>query len=132
MKQKNPYSDLVSIMQNQGAKYNPPSVTLGKVINPLPDLIILIGDLQVDKENLLLADDLQEHHRLINMPLTTAAGSTDQTSVADHGTHSHNMNQIGFDDWDIKVESCLVKNDLVAVLPLAGYQKYIVLCKVVS
>ncbi len=48
MDQKNPYSDLVKIMQNQGARYNPPSVALGKVISPCPDLIILIGDLQVD------------------------------------------------------------------------------------
>lgn len=132
MNQKNPYSDLVTMMQSQGAKNNPPFVMLGKVINSLPDLLIMIGDLQVDLDNLLLAEDLVEHRRQTGLAASTATGLTGPTAVGDQGSHDHNILQISYSGGQLSIESCLAKDDLVAVLPLEGYQKYIVLCKVVS
>ncbi len=132
MNPKNPYSDLVTMMQSQGTKYNPPFIMVGKVIHPLPDLLIMIGDLQVDSDNLLLAEDLVQHQRLSALAVSTATGLTGQTSVGDHGSHDHNIRQIGYSGGQLSIASCLAKDDLVAVLPLEGYQKYIVLCKVVN
>ncbi len=132
MNEKNPYSDLVAMMQSQGAKNNPPFVMLGKVINPLPNLLIQIGDLQVDLDNLLLAEDLVEHQCLTELATATATGVTDQTAVGDHGSHNHHILQIAYTAGELNIASCLAKDDLVAVLPLEGYQNYIVLCKVVS
>lgn len=132
MNPKNPYSDLVTMMQSQGAKSNPPFIMLGKVIHLLPDLLIMIGDLQVDRDNLLLADDLVQHQRLTALALSAATGLTTQTAIGDHGSHDHPIQQIGYSGGQLSIASCLAKDDLVAVLPLEGYQKYIVLCKVVS
>ncbi len=51
----NPYIEILKHMQDQGAKYNPPSIQLGEMIN---SNTCKIGDLQIDKDNLLIADDL--------------------------------------------------------------------------
>lgn len=132
MNHKNPYSELVTMMQSQGAKSNPPAVTLGKVLSPYPNLVVLVGDLQVDKDNLLLADDLLEHQRLTGLATTAATGSTSTAAVGDHGSHAHSIGQIGYTGGKLTVASCLAKDDMVAVLPMEGYQKFIVLCKVVN
>jgi hypothetical protein len=132
MNHKNPYSDLINMMQTQGAKYNSPSITLGRVINPLPNLIILIGDLQVDRDNLLVAEELGQHQRLGALAEAAATGFTDQTVISGYGGHSHNIRQVGYASGELTIEPCLNKDDLVAVIPMEGYQKYIVLCKVVS
>lgn len=55
----NPYSYLVSTIRKQGAVYNSPSVQLGKVVSVSP-LAVTIGELQLTKDNLLLADYLKE------------------------------------------------------------------------
>lgn len=44
-------------MRTQGAKYNTPYVQLGVVVSPDP-LTIKLGDLQIGKENLLVAEYL--------------------------------------------------------------------------
>lgn len=54
----NPYSDLVNLMRKQGAVYNPPAVQLAKVLTPPPNLTIQTGDIQIDKDNILIADYL--------------------------------------------------------------------------
>ena len=76
MRSKNPYSEMVKIMQDQGAKYNPFSVQLASVIAASP-LTIRAGDLQLTRDNLLVADSLLSNYsRQINLPSTTASGST--------------------------------------------------------
>ncbi|KJR48395.1 hypothetical protein UF75_1193 [Desulfosporosinus sp. I2] len=44
-------------MRTQGAKFNTPYVQVGVVVSPDP-LTIKLGDLQIGKENLLVADYL--------------------------------------------------------------------------
>lgn len=44
-------------MRTQGAKFNTPHVQVGVVVSPDP-LTIKLGDLQIGKENLLVADHL--------------------------------------------------------------------------
>lgn len=50
----NPYTGILNIMQEQGKKYNPPSICLGEIssINPLA---IKTGDLELDNEDLLVS-----------------------------------------------------------------------------
>lgn len=54
---KNPYSALINHMREQGGKNNTPYVQVGLVISPDP-LTIKLGDLQIGKDNLLVADYL--------------------------------------------------------------------------
>lgn len=50
-----PYIEILQRMRSEGAKFNPPGIQLGEMIN---STILKIGDLQVDKTNLLIADYL--------------------------------------------------------------------------
>ncbi|HEX2986105.1 MAG TPA: DUF2577 family protein [Caproiciproducens sp.] len=60
MKVNNPYNEMIAMMRRQGAKYNPPSIRFGKVIAPAPSLVISMGDLQIDKDNIIAFDGCQE------------------------------------------------------------------------
>lgn len=82
MRPKNPYSQLVKIMQEHGAKYNPPSVELATVISQSP-LTVLAGELQLGKDNLLVADYLlSAYSRKITIPNTTAGGTTTSGTIS--------------------------------------------------
>ena len=53
----NPYSGLLSMMQEQGAKNNPPTICLGEVITPEP-LTIKTEELVLDHDDVLVSDVL--------------------------------------------------------------------------
>lgn len=84
----NPYTGILGIMQEQGARFNPPSICLGEVVSPEPDLKIKTEDLILDKDDFLISDSL--------------------------------------------INNYLISGDIVALIPTANRQQYIVLCKVVS
>ncbi|KUO58970.1 MAG: hypothetical protein APF84_05815 [Gracilibacter sp. BRH_c7a] len=132
MNTQNPYSDLIAIMQSQGTKYNPPHLKIGKVTNPLPQLLIIVDELQLDRDNLLMSEHLLDHTRTAGMAATAGCGETAPAEVGEHGVHSHNIAQVGFAEGEINFRECLRQGDLVALLPLEKQQTYIVLCKVVS
>ncbi|MGB9813537.1 MAG: DUF2577 domain-containing protein [Thermovenabulum sp.] len=130
---KNPYSTLIKIMREQGAKYNPPSIQIGQVISPPPNIVIKIGDLQVDKDNILIADYLlPTYQRQISIPMTSGAGIMSSEIVGDHGTHTHTIYQLEISQGKIQTQDTLKSGDLVAVMPTEDRQTYIVLAKVVS
>jgi hypothetical protein len=112
MEPKNPYSELVMLMQVQGSKYNPPYTRVGQVTNPPPNLRIKMGDLQLDQDSLLISDILLDHDRQATLNATEGYGETTE--------------------GELQIESCLQKGSLVALLPLEKEQTYIVLSKVVS
>lgn len=60
---ENPYSKIIEIIKKQGATSNPPSIQIGKVIEPPPKLIIKIDDQQIDNDNILIADYLLKDHQ---------------------------------------------------------------------
>ena len=120
---RNPYSGLVNHMRTQGAKYNTPYVQTGTVISADP-LTIKLGDLQIGKESLLVADYLLPNYaRKITIPTTTATGSTTTESIMSVGIPD---GDITFTDYGLK------ENDIVALIPTLDEQTYIVLAKVVS
>src|SRR5690554_6524549 len=88
----NPFSDLVGVIQQQGASNNSPTVEIGTVVSPNP-LIVNIGDLPVDKDNLLVADHLLNgYKRQLTIPTTDATG---ETSEDGSGPHTHDVIKIG-------------------------------------
>jgi hypothetical protein len=143
MKPKNPYSDIVKIMQDQGAKYNTPYIQLGVVISPDP-LTIQVGDLQVSKDNLMVADYLlpnyaRKYTATGNIQLTESGsiGATDGTVVGPYGSHTHNvittnLNTNNTQNGDITLTDGFNANDVVALSPTLDGQTYIVFARLVS
>jgi len=109
-------------MREQGAKYNTPYVQIGVVISADP-LTIKLGDLQIDKDNLLVTDYLLPNYtRKITISNTPASGSTTMGTITN----------IGIPDGDIVFTDGLKGNDIVALIPTIDEQTYIVLARVVS
>lgn len=119
---RDPYVRILEHMRAQGGKNNTPYVQVGVVITPDP-LTIKLGDLQIDKENLLVADDLLPGYtRKITIPTTPATGSTTEEGIT----------SIGIPDGNISLTNGLKANDIVALIPTLDEQTYIVLTRLVS
>lgn len=54
----NPYSKMIEIIKDKGSAYNPPSIEIGILISPSPNVVIKVNDLQLDRDNLLTSDIL--------------------------------------------------------------------------
>lgn len=119
---RNPYNDIILKMRIQGAAYNPPSIDIGKVISSDP-LTIQINDTPLTKKSLLVSDFLLANYkRKMNIPSTSATGSTTDGSIT----------SIGIPNAELNFTDGLKAGDMVACLATSDGQKYIVLCKVVS
>lgn len=140
----NPYSSLIEIFREQGAKYNAPDLMIGEVLTEEP-LTIKVGDIQLDKDNLYIADYLLKDYEReyiseskINIQDGSASGSTSNTNISEHGSHKHNINSITISDGITKDEgkiktksSCLKTGDLVAIQQLNKTNQFIIYCKLV-
>lgn len=106
--QDNPYSTIIQIMRQEGAAYNPTGIVLAKVISPPPNLFIEAGEIQVGKENLLLADALLPgYKRSVN--IAAAEPVSGEMTYLD----------------------TLAVGDLLAVIPTYDGQTFVILAKVV-
>ena len=141
---KNPYSSLIEHMRTQGGKNNTPYVQIGLVVSADP-LTVKLGDLQISRDNLLVADHLlpdyaRKYELSGNIQFSESGdlGSTDSASVGDHGSHSHGITSLNIDtdnttqSGDLTFKDGLKANDIVALIPTLDEQTYIVLAKVVS
>lgn len=121
MRPKNPYSQLVKIMQDHGAKHNPPSIELATVISQSP-LAVLAGELQLGKDNLLVADYLLSgYSRAITLPNTTAGGATTAGTIS----------SINIPSGSLSFTDSLNAGDTLAVVQVDD-STYIILARVVS
>ena len=119
---KNPYVGLIEHMQKQGGKNNTPYIQTGVVITSDP-LTIKFGDLQLSKNDLLVADYLLPNYaRKITIPTTPASGSTTTGSIT----------SIGIPDGTITLTDGLKADDIVALIPTLDEQIYFVLARLVS
>ena len=115
------YNKILNLMENHGGKYNPPSIDIGVVISNKP-MTIKIGDLQLTKDNLLIADFLLANYkRKINISSTSASGNTSNGEII----------SVAIPDGEINLTDGLKENDIVACLATEDRQRYIVLCRVV-
>lgn len=119
---RDPFVRILEHMQEQGGKNNTPYVQMGLVVSADP-LTIKLGDLQIGKDNLLVADYLLPNYaRKISIPTTTASGTTATESVL----------TIGIPGGDITLTDGLKKDDVVALIPTPDEQIYFVLARLVS
>lgn len=149
---ENPYVGLLGIMQEQGSKFNPPSICLGEVVSPDPDLKIKTEDLILDTEDILINDILLDGYKRKVQDTSngqikisgTLSSSTESTSggsgEASFSSHSHSINGSATingececsGSGEITFKSYLTAGDIVALIPTENRRQYIVLCKVVS
>lgn len=96
-------------------------------------LTIKLGDLQIGKENLLVADYLlPDYARKINIPSTEGSGVMSSVTVGDYGSHTHDITELAITDGDIAFTDGLKKDDIVALTPSLDGQMYIVFARLVS
>lgn len=106
--QDNPYSTIIQIMRKEGAAYNTPGLMLATVVAPPPNLFIKVGEIQVGKASLLVADDLLPGYKR-NISIAAAEPVSGQMTFLD----------------------TLAPGDLLAVMPTYDGQTFIVLARVV-
>lgn len=147
MQANNPYTEILQMIRAHGSKYNPPSIQLAEVLAPPPNLIIKLGDIQVKKESIFIADYLLQYYRReyyangdLKFSDPSCSGSTDKRSDGD-SPHDHGVISITVETGDFKIKGeggeylyftdTLKPGDLLAVMPTYDMQTYIVLAKVV-
>jgi hypothetical protein len=120
-------------MRTQGGKNNTPYVQIGVVVSADP-LTIKLGDLQIGKDNLLVADYLLPNYtRKITIPITDGSGVMSSVSVGEHGSHTHEITELAIaEDGEIIFTEGLKADDIVALTPTPDGQIYIVLERLVS
>lgn len=107
-------------MRSKGAMDNPSSLQLGEIISIEP-LMIKIGELQLDKNNLLIAEHLLTHKRKFALNTTSASGSNG----------SGTLNNISISNGEFEFKSVLEVGNTVVCYPILKGQKYLVLEKVI-
>jgi hypothetical protein len=98
-------------------------------------LTIKLGDLQIGKENILIADYLlKDYEREIEIAETDGSGTMSSESVGDHGSHTHSISKIAVAEGGIVkfTNNGLEADDIVALTPTPDGQTYIVLAKLVE
>jgi len=121
----NPFNQLIQFMREEGGYYNPPSILLAEVVTPSP-LVIKIGDdLQIDKDNLKVADYLvANYEREIK-----SKGSLNVSATVSNGG---SLSSLTVNNGKIQFTDALKAGDLLAVIPTEDRQTFIVLCRVVD
>jgi len=106
---------------------------IGEVIESPPNIKITIlnGSVLLDKENSIFsAHILSGYQRNITIPKTNSEGETSSTSVGNHGSHNHDVTQIGL-TGNLSFNDTLEKGDKVIVLPSSSHQLYYIMDKAV-
>lgn len=107
-------------MRTQGGKNNTPYVQVGVVVSVDP-LTIKLGDLQIGKDNLLVAEYLLPNYAR----KYSASGNIKFVTTISVDTDNTQNGDLTFTDG-------LAENDIVALISTLDEQTYIVLAKVVS
>ncbi len=102
-----PYVKILNTMKSKGAESNSPTICVGQVISPPPNLIVQTKDLQLYKDDIYIADYLLSGYER-NVAITDGNGTTITTTDA------------------IKI------GDKLAIMPTSDLQTWIILCKVVE
>lgn len=81
----NPFSELINVLREEGSFYNEPSFYFAKVTSELPNLKVMLNDMELGKNNLLIDKTLLDRH---NYSISCAEGSIthnlkDKLSVGD-------------------------------------------------
>ena len=115
----NPFSELINVLREEGSFYNEPSFYFAKVTSELPNLKVMLNDMELNKNNLLIDKSLLDRH---NYSVSCSNGSL-----------THNLkDKLSVGD---KVEILFDNNALNVgdrVIMLRDNNKFIIISKVVS
>ncbi|MCK9326680.1 MAG: DUF2577 domain-containing protein [Bacteroidales bacterium] len=132
---QDPYSELLSKMRKQGESVNPPGIRLAEVVSPPPNIAIRIGEMPIDKDNILIADYLLPGYTreteqksagtiITHIPVPEEEPPTDYSEYTAMESLTH--------EGTVKFTDTLKAGDIVAAMPTEDGQTYIILTKVVS
>ena len=81
----NPFSELINVLREEGSFYNEPSFYFAKITSELPNLKVMLNDMELNKNNLLIDKSLLDRH---NYSVSCSDGSIthnlkDKLSVGD-------------------------------------------------
>lgn len=138
------------MMQEQGAKNNPPCVCLGEVVdaNPLTvkteDLILehddlLVSDVLVGGYKREISEEAQGTEAITGNLLSSTQNKSGGSGESAYASHNHEINNDATltgsytrkGEVQCEFKPYLKPGDLLAMIPTANGQQYIVLCKVV-
>lgn len=133
---EDPVAGIFNMMQNEGAKRNPPNLCTGKVISPPPNLSIKTGELELFKEDLKVADYLLKDYTrecyisgTLQSKTQSESGGSGDSSFA---SHFHSVSSQATVEGTVKFTDTLKEGDEVAMLPSYDGNTFFVLFKVVS
>ena len=80
-----PFNNLIDMFREEGKFYNEPSFYFAKVTSELPDLKVMLNDMELNKNNLLIDKSLLDRH---NYSITCSEGNInhnlkDKLSIGD-------------------------------------------------
>ena len=80
-----PFNNLIDMFREEGKFYNEPSFYFAKVTSELPNLKVMINNMELDKNNLLIDKSLLDRH---NYSITCSEGNInhnlkDKLSIGD-------------------------------------------------
>lgn len=107
-------------------------IQIGKVISPPPEIKIQLGkEIILTKDKLIFcASVLNGYKRLIEIPQTNTTGKTDSVSIGDHGSHLHNVAELGL-TGELIFTDTLKQGDEIILFPTQDEQLFFVLDKAV-
>ena len=81
----NPFNSLINAIREEGKFYNEPSFYFAKITSELPNLKAMLGDMELNKNNLLIDKNLLDRH---NYYINCSEGNishnlTDKLSIGD-------------------------------------------------
>lgn len=139
-KNQNAFAELLDTMREMGAKDNPITVLVGKVTSASP-LVVKINEIEIDKDNLLIADyllagyerdgkiegigKLQASGTLGTITSPAGSGTLDSVNI----TTQENGSSI---EGKIKLSDGLKAGDVVGLFPVEGNQTFIIFARLVS
>jgi len=127
----NPTAKLLEIMQEQGRKFNPPSILIGKIIAPPPNIRIQINDIILENEDIYIAEYLLKGYWREFSVVGHIVSNTQSASCSKGAPHTHPIDNDNTQTGTITWEDHLYPGDEVAVMPMYGSQQYIVLHRIV-
>lgn len=133
---ENPYLKLLDIMKNTSINNNSPSIQIGKIINPPPEIKISYNGIILDKYDIWISDYLLAGYRreakghIISATQNRSGGG----GYAEFASHNHEINNDYTDD--IIYTDTLKIGDAVAIMPMLDTddnttQTYIILDRLV-
>lgn len=144
---KNPYSEILEIMKNQGTYYNPPIPALGVVISPRPNLRIKYNEITVEQSQIWISDRLKAGYTRkynldgildsIHIDVSDSEESIELGPTSPH-PHAHTIIMVeGSGDYEahgsITWTDELKENDVVLMQQIGTVEKaeFIIICRLV-